>query len=493
MSATLPDGLRALRQSFARYIPAVHTLEDGTPAYPAPHHLVWCWALEEGRLGHTLIIAPPAHAKTNVVGVYYPCWWLGNHPDKHFVYVQAAADQAIKQSLAVRDTITGNPRYRALFPEVVPDKDRGWAQNAWYLKRARADDKDFSFKAVGIGGDLLGARADILLLDDVNDAKNTLTDYSLAKVNDWVATTAMSRLTPGGRAIAVMTRWHQDDFAGWCERSGWTIVHMPALSSGTEVWATVSRGGQVLQRILVHERGPCLWPEFWDEEALARKRLELGPYRFAAMYQGVPVPSEGAIFQRAWWRYYLPGDLPPLSLILQAYDTAFQSKTQSDYSVGLTFGLGVDGKIYLLDMVRERIDFPGLRELAVRWAAKWHPHRIYIEERSSGQSLLQELRHSTALPVVAYTDKSKDKVTRAHAITGYVEAGVVRLPREDLAPWVRQVTEELEFFPGGSHDDIVDAFVMAVTILARHTLQGLPGEVYEPAPTIVGNVFGRAF
>jgi predicted phage terminase large subunit-like protein len=487
------DELAVFRQSLARYIAAVHTLENGQPAYPAAHHLVWIWALENDALGHTLIIAPPAHGKTNVVGVYFPCWWLGRNPERHFVYVQASEEQAVKQSLAVRDTITLNQRYRAIFPWVEADKQRGWAQNAWYLKRPRLDDKDFTFKAVGIGGNLLGARADVLLLDDINDAKNTLTDYSLAKVNDWVATTALSRLTPGGRAIAVQTRWHQDDFAGWCERVGWTIVHMPALSDGPEVWATVRRNGVVVQRIKVHDRGPALWPEFWDVPALEAKRVELGPHRFAAMYQGMPVPSEGAVFQRSWWRFYRPSELPHLLQVVQAYDTAFQTKSSADYSVCVTMGRGIDGHYYVLDLWRDRVDFPALRQMARALYRRFQPQRVYVEERASGQSLIQELRLEGELPVLPYQDRTVDKVTRAHSVTGYVEAGLVRFPEPERAPWVSTMLSELEYFPHGSHDDIVDAFVIALSALVRHAPAPVRSEDIEIGGTVLGNIWQRRF
>jgi predicted phage terminase large subunit-like protein len=255
----------------------------------------------------------------------------------------------------------------------------------------------------------------------------------------------------------------------------------------------VRRNGVVVQRIIVHDRGPALWPEFWDVPALEAKRIELGPHRFAAMYQGTPVPSEGAVFHRSWWRFYRPNELPHLVQVVQAYDTAFQTKSTADYSVCVTMARGVDGHYYVLDVWRDRVDFPTLRQVARALFHRFRPQRVYVEERASGQSLIQELRAVGDLPVLPYQDRTVDKVTRAHAVTGYVEAGLVRFPEPERAAWVSTVLSEMEFFPHGSHDDIVDAFVIALTALIRHAPAPMHTDDIETGGTVLGNIWQRRF
>jgi predicted phage terminase large subunit-like protein len=500
----IADGLAAIRGNFAKYIPAVHTLPEGGVAYPAPHHLLWASILMDDSLGNTLIIAPPDHAKTVVCGVMYPAWYVGNHPSRHVLYISASASLAEKQSVAVRDTIAHNPRYRALFPDVLPNKAKAWGQYQWIVQRPDVGDKDATFKAAGVGGDVIGRRCDLLILDDVNDEENVATDLQRQKVMNWVATTAMSRVVPGGRTICIMTRWHEEDLASWCRKAGFTVVHVPALSDTERVVATVKRynpdtqGDDLVSEILVHENGPALWPERYSIAKLNQRRIELGPDNFAKMFQGIPVPRGGAIFKEEWWRHYgKDAALPHLSYIIQTADTAFSDKTTADWSVIQTWALGVDGRIYFLDEWRDRVAFPELKRAAYRQFAKWRPARLIVEERASGQSLIQELRTPEPgmplLPVTPYKDMNRDKVTRANAVTGYFEAGIVRIPREDTHPWVTDWRSEMQYFPAGAKDDRVDAAVMAVAHLSKMLAPRLDDSFAEPQATIIGDVFARTF
>jgi phage terminase large subunit-like protein len=92
-------------------------------------------------------------------------------------------------------------------------------------------------------------------------------------------------------------------------------------------------------------------------------------------------------------------------------------------------------------------------------AAAWSPNTLLVEDRASGQSLIQELRNETSLPVLPVS-VDRDKVTRAQAVTPMVEAGRVFLPAS--AAWVADYLDELSSFPAAPHDDQVDSTTMAL-------------------------------
>ena len=79
---------------------------------------------------------------------------------------------------------------------------------------------------------------------------------------------------------------------------------------------------------------------------------------------------------------------------------------------------------------------------------------ILVEDKSSGQALLQDLRRETQLPLIAINPE-KDKITRASAESATVEAGKVALPTQ--APWLTDFEMELMTFPNAPHDDQVDS------------------------------------
>ena len=127
------------------------------------------------------------------------------------------------------------------------------------------------------------------------------------------------------------------------------------------------------------------------------------------------------------------------------------------------------GRIYVLDRWRDRVEFPQLKRAVASQYLKWRPDEVIVEDKASGQSLIQELAQEVELgsgqggvliPVVAFNPGSNDKRQRASTASPYVEARRVLLPAG--APWVQEFVDECAMFPAGRHDDQVDAIVMAI-------------------------------
>jgi predicted phage terminase large subunit-like protein len=168
------------------------------------------------------------------------------------------------------------------------------------------------------------------------------------------------------------------------------------------------------------------------------------------------------MFKRHWWRRFGAFDLTSADLVIQVWDTAFQEKRTADYSVCSTWARHPTGYA-VLDVFRDRLEFPDLKRKAQDLHKKWAPALVLVEDKASGQSLIQELQRDTRIPVVA-VKVDRDKVSRAVAVTPHVEAGKVSLP--ESAEWVDEFVEEHAAFPAGAHDDQVDTTSMALEYLA---------------------------
>jgi predicted phage terminase large subunit-like protein len=191
---------------------------------------------------------------------------------------------------------------------------------------------------------------------------------------------------------------------------------------------------------------------------------------------GVLVPAKTSCgrrgdFQADWWQFFSQSLTATFDLIVQSWDTAFKKGTENDFSVCTTWGVAGDG-YYLLHLWRGRVEFPELKRVLAWLAEKWTPNAILVEDKASGQSLIQELKVSTALPLIPIKVDS-DKQTRAQAVTPLIEAGKIFLPQS--APWVSDFVEEMACFPNGIHDDVVDATTQALNYLrvkpARSTIE----------------------
>jgi predicted phage terminase large subunit-like protein len=285
----------------------------------------------------------------------------------------------------------------------------------------------------------------LLLIDDpLKDREEANSETVRKALHEWFASVAYTRLMPGGAIIIIQTRWHEDDLAGWLLREhaseNWEILNLPAIAEQDEGF---------------RKEGEALWPEKFPIQALNRIREAIGDAAWASLYQQRPAAAEGAIFKRSWWRSYR--ERPKFSQILQSWDTAFKKGAENCFSVCTTWGWAENG-YYLLSVWRGRVEFPELRRVLIAQAEEWKPHAILVEDRASGQSLLQELK-STALPVIGVKVDS-DKFSRAQAVTAIVESGKVFLP--EAAPWLNDYKEEMAAFPTGLYDDAVDSTTQAL-------------------------------
>lgn len=422
------------------------------PGYMAPPHLIELAgaleAIERGELKRLMVIAPPRHGKSEMVSLRFPCWYMGKHPSDYMVQAGYAESIALTHSRQARDIFI-SPEMTALFPDVRHRPERA-GQETVVPERQAAHEWGTTLKgsyyAVGIGGGLTGRGYDVGIIDDpVKDDEEAESKTVRDKVWEWYRKVFRTRAEPEAAIIIVMTRWHADDLVGHLlkqaeedpEADQWVVLHLPAIQDG----------------------GGALWPERYPIEALRKIRADMGSRSFEALYQGNPTVAKGQIFKRAWWRTYR--ERPVFERVIQSWDTAFKDKVKNDYSVCTVWGEAQNG-YYLLDVWRQKVEFPELERAAVALCARDLPGVVIVEDKASGQSLVQALQRNTRMPILPVKVDS-NKVARANAVTPLMEAGRVFIP--ESAPWVNDYIEELSAFPNAPHDDQVDSTTQALAYL----------------------------
>ena len=251
-----------------------------------------------------------------------------------------------------------------------------------------------------------------------------------------------------------MQRLHEDDLAGHTLRQGgWEHLDLPAIAVEDQVFQLGPK------RSHLRLAGDVLHPERESFAALEGLERELGALLFSAQYQQRPVPLEGNLVRRAWFRYFTSSSLPPptyLTKIIQSWDVAMQTGETNDYSVCTTWRAD-QGDVYLLDVFRGRLEYPELRRKVIALAREHGCSRVLIEDAGPGMNLLQDLRHSpapgTLRPIGVRPDGGK--LERMAAQTAKIEAGHMHVPEN--APWLPEFLAELLAFPHGRHDDQVDS------------------------------------
>ena len=188
----------------------------------------------------------------------------------------------------------------------------------------------------------------------------------------------------------------------------------------------------------------------------------MGSFEFSAQYQQRPIPVGGNLIKWAWFKTHAHAPAPVRGdRIIVSWDTAMSARELSDYSACVIV-LVRDGGAFVLDVVRERLEYPALRRKVVevhqRWCHLVDNYALLIENKGSGMSLVQDLKRDSIHAVGV--DPDGDKVMRMNAQTARIEAGAVSLPRR--APWLDEFKRELMAFPNGRYDDQVDALSQAL-------------------------------
>ncbi len=161
------------------------------------------------------------------------------------------------------------------------------------------------------------------------------------------------------------------------------------------------------------------------------------------------------IIKSEWWRYYNPEYITQKRILkkIQSWDTAFKDKEGNDFSVCTTWFITPDG-FYLVNLWKDRVEFPELKKKCKELYKLYNPNEVLVEDKASGQSLIQEMKRGSRIPIKAIKVDT-DKIARVHSVTPLIEAGKVYLPEGEV--WVKDFIDECEEFPDGEFDDAVDS------------------------------------
>lgn len=308
---------------------------------------------------------------------------------------------------------------------------------------------------------------------------------------EWYLSTAYTRIAPGGGVLGIQTRWNDDDWSGRIimamdtgEGEKFEIVSYPAINEqGDEYLMPDDSIVQLPEDIappegaqLLRPKGSALHPDRYDINHLQRIKKNFtaaGNVRmWSALYQQNPVPEEGAFFRRDMFRYisYVP-DASTMQ-VYQAWDFSITEKETSDWIVGYCIGQDEFDNVYELDMIRFKSDENAftIADAILDFYRKWPTFLVGFEDGQIWKSIkavvmrrAEELRMS--LNYETLTPLS-DKLVRAGPLRGRMQMG--KMYFQQNAHFRQTVDQELLRFPGGKHDDIVDAAAWATRLALTH-------------------------
>ena len=403
--------------------------------------------LIDGKRPRLIITMPPRSGKSEIVSRRFPAYFLGKYPDLSIISVSYSATLAEDFCRDVQRIIDSD-EYKAIFPntKLSDKKDKNYKRTSDIFEIV---DHKGVYCSAGVGGGITGKGCDILIIDDpIKNRQEANSENTRKKIFDWYSSTAYTRLSPIGGVIMMCTRWHLDDLIGKVlsdkNQKPFHVISYPAIAEHDEPH---------------RKQGEALHPERFSLEILNEIKSTLSTADWLSLYQQKPVPEGGAIFETSKLRYYDETSEPKrFDQVVGSWDMTFKENKTSDFVVGQLWGRK-GSEFYLLDMVRDRMDFVKTLKVFINFANKHKNCNCWlVEDKANGTAIISTLKKHIS-GIIPITPK-ESKQERAYAITPYLEAGNIFFPKNQN--FTKDLEEEMLQFPAGVHDDTVDSMTQAL-------------------------------
>ncbi len=403
-------------------------------------HLV---AMTHKQITRLVINVPPGHMKSLLCCVFWTPWaWSEIDASTRWLFSSYDATLSTRDSLKSRRIIQSY-EYQSRY------KDRFTLSGDQNLKTYFENSRTGFRMSTSVKGSGTGNRANFIVCDDPHKVTEAESDAVREGAVNWWSTEMSNRGSAKDSGyLVIQQRVHYLDVAGWCKEHGYEYLVLPSEFEGQQSYTFLNFQDPR------KEDGELLWPERFPQSTLDEQKESLGSYGYAGQHQQRPVPREGGMAKLSWFNFYQ--ELPQVfDQIVLSIDSAYKPKQINDPWSVQVWGM-IKNRYYLIHRYRKRCLYPEGKRLVINSVAEFQANTALIEDKSSGQALIPDLREEIPTIKIIPIEPEADKVTRFSTVTPIIEAGRVWLPDPKLKPWVNDYLLEILTFPLGVHDDDVD-------------------------------------
>lgn len=340
---------------------------------------------------------------TQQISIGRPLWELGRNPELRVVLVQATATQAKKAVRTVAEHIVKNKLLHLVFPNLRPGKGLPWNTEQLTVQRTPGIIQP-SFQGVGAHGNILGARIDLLILDDILTQENTRTQSGREDIYNWIKSTLLGRMTKNGRVIFLGNAWHPEDAMHRLADEGWANARFPVRDQVT---------------------GETNWPHRWPNERILKKAEEFGPVEAARQLDCLARSDDAARFKREWIDKclangrgtvmpYKLAEIPPGCFTFTGVDLGVKKGLHNDYTVLFTVMVRPDGVVQVLYLEAGKWDAPDILRRVFDTHSRYKS-RVLVED-NGGQDFLRQFApmFNASVPIYPFNTRGTGKVGNKH-------------------------------------------------------------------------------
>jgi hypothetical protein len=466
--------------------------------------------------------------KTTTISVTFTAWRIGKDPERANLIIQANDKKAAKTTQLIADIIKTSPAWKMVFPNIVPDMERGWGAGGYEVKRndieypewremnsSRVDD---TLLGLGIeSGSLIGKHPDgVLNMDDIHDEENTVSVRERQNIINKVTSTILPFVVedeekPEGERmvtwfLVVGTPWTDDDAYHYLKDTGeFEFIEIPVMTAAEEGEEGAVRIDQSNMTVANHTDiygwWKLNWPKKFGIRTIVVWRNRTGKREFARMYL-----LDLSVAKETGLKYLLyPSESIDLNWVAGGgvdYASTIEIRGKKmDLSqrsrFAMTYGLKTPmNRAVIYDGISghfSQVQAEGYVERAQEMFYNWHNSGVEMDGK--GEELYALLGRKPHVRLFPFWTGGKSKRNRQERVLGpWLELGVVMISDADT-DFLTRLRKALDDWPNGNMDEIDSVYAYCKTIpdVLRVPKQeeGLPAprkKEKEPSPFVA---FGR--
>lgn len=411
-----------------------------------------------------IINIPPGTTKSTICSVMFPAWCLARNPAMRLICGSHTDTLVLDLSSRCRNVVKSE-KFQASFgvdserPEelkVILREDQD-TKGYWATTRG-----GFRFSCTVGGKSPTGFHGHFLIVDDPIDPQKVLSEAEVKEANDWMANVISSRKVDSRIAltILIMQRLHQNDPTGnrLLKAEAGTIEHICLPAELSDIVHP--------PELRKHYADGLLDPSRLPQKVLQEKLATMGEFGFSGQYRQWPVPLGGGMFKTDRIKFAVAPKV--FKRIVRFWDKAGTKDGNGAYTAGVKMALDMDGRFWVLDVIRGRWE-SFERETIIKRAAQMDTKIVSVgleqEPGSGGKESAQATIRNLAGFRVRADKPTGDKAARADPLSVQVNAGNLYIA--DGAPWALEFVAEMQFFPVSTYKDQIDAASGAFNILTK--------------------------
>lgn len=439
---------------------------------PALHHQMICYEIDNllrDEYDDLVITTPPGSAKSTYTSIGLPAYFIGNNPDKVILTASHGFDLAERWGKKVKHIVASEEFKKGSGVELSTDSRAAYQ---WSTTQGG------EFFAVGVGGAVLGRRADLCVIDDpISGWEQANSITQLKKIHAWYETDLISRLKPRGKIVVICQRLARNDLAGYIMDR-----HKAKGTRRLKVLKIEMECTDTMTDPLMRSVGDRLWPEWYTAEMVADYKGD--DFIWKTMYQQNPPADDGSWASTDDIQFRPSPAITPTTIFYGASDIAL-SVNSGDYTVHMIIAVDSKGDWDIIECNRSRVDPEQSSSDLVALCKTYHPLEWLIDDDNASKvfmHLVSTKARSKRVPVnwKPIPMRGQDKETRAAAVRGQFKRRKIYMPAD--APFAKWLVNEIIVFPNGTGEGIDDGVDTLSLFGRRLAVISIPSIIEPPVP-----------